>query len=182
MGTSNMLFKLAVGACLPTLVLGSAQAVTITPSSVTLVNGAKQSIELSNVVGKSITVSNSAPKVASISKVEPNKYRINGVSAGTTTIRFKDSKNTATLTVVVTATTATALNGRLLASNCFQCHGTNGMGGFDKLAGQSANELYSELKKFSTGEEDPDGLMSAHAKGFSDAQIRAIANYLATVR
>ncbi|MFD2451435.1 c-type cytochrome [Ideonella paludis] len=35
--------------------------------------------------------------------------------------------------------------GRLLASNCFQCHGTNGAGpGFDRLAGKSANEI---LKK-----------------------------------
>ena len=40
-------------------------------------------------------------------------------------------------------TTASAVpNGRLLASNCFQCHGTNGKGpGFDKLAGKSASSL-----------------------------------------
>ena len=39
--------------------------------------------------------------------------------------------------------------GRLLASNCFACHGTNGRpaGGFDRLAGESASEIYDELKE-----------------------------------
>jgi len=42
--------------------------------------------------------------------------------------------------------------GRLLASNCFQCHGTNGKGpGFDKLAGKSSNEIYKDLKEFQSG-------------------------------
>ena len=36
-------------------------------------------------------------------------------------------------------------DGRLLASNCFQCHGTNGKGpGFDKLAGKSASERWTQ--------------------------------------
>jgi cytochrome subunit of sulfide dehydrogenase len=40
--------------------------------------------------------------------------------------------------------------GRLLASNCFQCHGTNGKptsGGFDRLAGESVSEIYNELER-----------------------------------
>ncbi|WP_425485618.1 c-type cytochrome, partial [Hydrogenophaga aromaticivorans] len=38
--------------------------------------------------------------------------------------------------------------GRLLASNCFQCHGTNGRGpGFERLAGESADEIYDELRE-----------------------------------
>ena len=37
--------------------------------------------------------------------------------------------------------------GRLLASNCFQCHGTDGRGGFDRLAGKSSNEIYNELRE-----------------------------------
>ncbi len=69
---------------------------------------------------------------------------------------------------------------RLLASNCFQCHGTYGSGGFERIAGESATELYSELKEFaaSTG---TDNIMAAHAAGYTDAQLRAIAAYLATV-
>lgn len=72
--------------------------------------------------------------------------------------------------------------GRLLASNCFQCHGTNGKGpGFDKLAGKSASELYKELLEFRAGKEGR-GIMAAHALGYSDAQLRALSTYLSTQR
>ena len=72
--------------------------------------------------------------------------------------------------------------GRLLASNCYQCHGTNGRGpGFDDIAGKSARELYKDLKEFQSGEEG-DGLMAAHARGYTDAQLMAIARYLARQR
>ena len=73
-------------------------------------------------------------------------------------------------------------DGRLLASNCFQCHGTNGKGpGFDKLAGKSASELYKELLEFRAGKEGK-GIMAAHAMGYSDAQLRALSTYLSTQR
>ena len=76
------------------------------------------------------------------------------------------------------ATAQTVPAGRLLASNCFQCHGTNGRGpGFDRLAGKSANELYSELKEFQSGKEG-NGIMAKHAMGFTDAQLRALADWL----
>lgn len=72
--------------------------------------------------------------------------------------------------------------GRLLASNCFQCHGTNGQGpGFDRLAGKSASELYSELKEFQSGKEGK-GIMANHALGYTDAQLRALAQWLSTQR
>lgn len=72
--------------------------------------------------------------------------------------------------------------GRLLASNCFQCHGTNGRGpGFDEIAGESARELFKDLKEFQAGEEG-NGLMAAHARGYTDAQLRALARYLARQR
>jgi cytochrome c553 len=72
--------------------------------------------------------------------------------------------------------------GRLLASNCFQCHGTNGKGpGFDKLAGKSASELYKELLEFRSGKEGK-GIMAAHVMGYSDAQLRALSTYLSTQR
>ncbi len=72
--------------------------------------------------------------------------------------------------------------GRLLASNCFQCHGTNGKGpGFDRLAGQSANSIYSDLKEFQSGKEG-NGIMARHALGYTDAQLRELSNWLATQR
>ena len=41
-----------------------------------------------------------------------------------------------------------ANDARLLASGCFQCHGTNGRGpGFERLAGESADEIYDELRE-----------------------------------
>lgn len=70
--------------------------------------------------------------------------------------------------------------GRLLASNCAQCHGTTrGSPGFDKLTGKSAAKIYSELKKFQSGRK-PGNIMTRHAMGFTDPQLREIAQYLST--
>ncbi|MBQ0936977.1 c-type cytochrome [Ideonella paludis] len=68
--------------------------------------------------------------------------------------------------------------GRLLASNCFQCHGTNGAGpGFDRLAGKSANEIFEEMKDFQAGKEG-NGIMAKHAWGYTDEQLRALSTWL----
>lgn len=66
--------------------------------------------------------------------------------------------------------------GRLLASNCFQCHGTNGSGGFDRLLGKG--DLLAELREYVSTPEGSD-IMAAHAQGYTDAQLQAIASYLA---
>ena len=68
--------------------------------------------------------------------------------------------------------------GRLLASNCFQCHGTNGRGSgtFESLAGKSASELYNELRDMKR-ENKPDDIMNVHARAYSDAQLQLIADY-----
>jgi cytochrome c553 len=99
--------------------------------------------------------------------------------------RYAPAIPLATLLLAAAALPAAAAEspaGRLLASNCYQCHGTNGRGpGFDELAGKSARELYKDLKEFQSGEEG-DGLMAAHARGYSDAQLRAISRYLARQR
>lgn len=72
--------------------------------------------------------------------------------------------------------------GRLLASNCFQCHGTNGKGpGFDTLAGKSSNEIYKDLKEFQSGKEG-DGIMAKHAMGYTDAQLLSLSSWLSTQR
>ena len=65
--------------------------------------------------------------------------------------------------------------GRLLASNCFQCHGTNGHG-MASLAGKSASDIAGDMKEMalkSPGEK----MMFAHARGYSAAQIDLIADY-----
>ena len=63
--------------------------------------------------------------------------------------------------------------GRLLASNCFQCHGTGGMGGFERIRGGEAAEVREYL-----GRNPADSIMAAHAQGFTRAQLDSIVAYL----
>lgn len=70
--------------------------------------------------------------------------------------------------------------GRLLASQCAQCHGTNGAGpGFDNIAGKNSAELYHELieMKYRTSIES---IMDRQARGYTDSQLQLISNYLST--
>ena len=77
------------------------------------------------------------------------------------------------------AGTATTVNqapstaGRLLASNCFQCHGTGGVGGFDRIRGSDAAEVRDYLRKSARSD-----IMAAHAQGYTSAQLDAIIAYL----
>jgi sulfide dehydrogenase cytochrome subunit len=80
----------------------------------------------------------------------------------------------------VAQTTAIDPPGRLLASNCFQCHGTNGKGGFETLAGKSASEIYNELLEIRA--ENKGNIMEPHARGYSDAQLRLMADYFSKQR
>ena len=43
---------------------------------------------------------------------------------------------------------------------------------------REAAELLSELRKFASGEEDPGGIMAAHAVGYTDQQLQLIADFL----
>jgi cytochrome subunit of sulfide dehydrogenase len=73
--------------------------------------------------------------------------------------------------------------GRLLASNCFQCHGTNGKpgaGGFERLAGKSEAEIYEELlelRKPPNTVEPEKEIMAVHANGFTLSELRLIARF-----
>jgi sulfide dehydrogenase cytochrome subunit len=71
--------------------------------------------------------------------------------------------------------------GQLLASMCFQCHGTNGLavGGFESIAGKSSREIYKELLEMS--KRKPEGIMDYQARAYTPNQILHIANYLATL-
>ena len=79
---------------------------------------------------------------------------------------------------VAAQTTTAPPAGRLLASNCFQCHGYDGKSsiGFERLSGESSNEIYNELREMRS-KSRPD-IMDMHARGYNDAQLRLIANYL----
>ncbi|MBQ0932673.1 c-type cytochrome [Ideonella alba] len=65
--------------------------------------------------------------------------------------------------------------GRLLASNCFQCHGTGGQGGFESITGEA-----DEVQRYRSLAAHParTDIMAAHAQGYTDAQIAAVIRYL----
>jgi len=72
-----------------------------------------------------------------------------------------------------TLTQPTNTTGRLLASNCFQCHGTGGVGGFDRIRGGNATEIRDYLSRSANS-----SIMAAHAQGYTTAQLNAIITYL----
>lgn len=79
--------------------------------------------------------------------------------------------------VSLAASAQTPPPGRALASQCAQCHGTNGNGpGFDELAGKSARELEGELLEMKN--RPVEGIMDRQARGYTDEQIRLISEYL----
>ena len=72
--------------------------------------------------------------------------------------------------------------GVILANNCFTCHGPNGhspgeIPSIDKL---SADDLATALKQFRSGER-ASTVMGRQAKGYSDADLEAIAKYIASI-
>lgn len=76
-------------------------------------------------------------------------------------------------------------DGRLLASNCMQCHATNGQPrpGFSSLAGKSASEITGEMlemARMTPGKEPEKDLMAVHARAYTRAEIDLIAKYLAS--
>lgn len=76
---------------------------------------------------------------------------------------------------------STPPSGRLLAAQCAQCHGTNGraVGGFESIAGMKANDLYKSLLEMSRRR--PENIMDLQARAYTPAQLRLIAEYLATL-
>ena len=68
------------------------------------------------------------------------------------------------------------LPGRNLASNCFQCHGTNGYAGELKIAGQSSSGIVSKLTDMKA--RDPrDNIMNVHARAYTAEEIKLIGDF-----
>ncbi|WML89667.1 cytochrome c class I [Thiothrix lacustris] len=102
---------------------------------------------------------------------------------GGTTSSGSSVNNITTASIASTAPVISAPDGaRLLASQCFQCHGMNGnsASGIEGIGGDSAAELVSEMleMKYST---DVNDIMHRQAMGYSEDQIRSIATYLAAL-
>ena len=154
------------------------QPMAVSPTNLSLTVGQSATLTISSATGE-IKIASSSTSVVSTSR-SGNVVTVTGKLAGSATVTISDSQTKVTVPIAVTGTTSAGEihPGRLLASNCYQCHGTNGSGGFDKLQGKSASELLGELRKFASGGEDPDGIMATHALGYDDAQLQLIADFL----
>lgn len=77
---------------------------------------------------------------------------------------------------------AKALHLRALAATCANCHGTNGRAvdgaSVPGLAGMPASYLAEQLRAFKAGSR-PATVMHQLARGYSDAQIDAVAGWFA---
>jgi cytochrome c553 len=78
-----------------------------------------------------------------------------------------------------------AIRARNLAATCAACHGTDGRSvpgeSMVRLAGQPKGSIAAQLRAFRDGQR-PATVMHQLAKGYSDAQIDAIAGHLEAVR
>lgn len=75
-------------------------------------------------------------------------------------------------------------SGELFATTCFQCHGSEGKyvgGTIPPLAGYPRDVMVQQLKDFKSGKR-PATIMDRHMKGYTDAEIEAIADYIATLK
>ena len=85
-----------------------------------------------------------------------------------------------TLLSVASAYAQDASSVRQWAATCASCHGTDGrsVGGIPpSLAGRPKSELVQTLLDFKSGKR-PATIMHQLAKGYSDAQLEAVATYL----
>lgn len=79
------------------------------------------------------------------------------------------------------ASNLTPLGVRALAANCAACHGTNGNsagGAVPGLAGTNKDYFVAQMKAFKDGKREAT-VMHQIAKGYSDAEIAAIADFFA---
>lgn len=76
---------------------------------------------------------------------------------------------------------AEVTRGAMLSTSCAGCHGTDGRspGSIPSISGKSAEFLEQTLKGFRSGG-IPSTVMGRHIKGYTDEEIRLIAEYFAS--
>jgi len=88
----------------------------------------------------------------------------------------------AAATALAAAWPAAAQEARYLAGNCANCHGTDGHstggGGMPGLAGLSRTYFVEQMNAFRSGARQAT-IMHQIAKGYSEAQIAALADHFA---
>jgi cytochrome subunit of sulfide dehydrogenase len=85
-----------------------------------------------------------------------------------------------TAALVAPALAQDAPQGRYLAANCANCHGTGGQsaGVMPSLAGLPRERIVTAMSEFKAGKR-PATIMHQLAKGYTDAQIELMAAYFA---
>ncbi len=68
-----------------------------------------------------------------------------------------------------------------MINNCYSCHGTDGRspGSIPSLTGKNAEQALLMLKEFKSGQLATT-VMTRHAKGYTDVELEALANYIGT--
>jgi sulfide dehydrogenase cytochrome subunit len=69
------------------------------------------------------------------------------------------------------------LPGRALASNCFQCHGTNGYAGELKIAGQGKSGILDAINEMKS-KNPRSNIMNVHAQGYTAQEMELIADFI----
>jgi sulfide dehydrogenase cytochrome subunit len=73
--------------------------------------------------------------------------------------------------------------GMMLSNSCAGCHGTDGKspGAIPSINGKSAEFITQSLEEFRAGSK-PSTVMERHAKGYSDEEIKMIAEYFSRLK
>lgn len=73
--------------------------------------------------------------------------------------------------------------GALMATTCYACHGTDGhsAGSIPSIYGYPPEIMIAQMKAFRDGTR-PATVMDRHATGYTDEEIKLIAEYLSTLR
>lgn len=87
------------------------------------------------------------------------------------------------LAATTTSQAAGITQGAMLSNSCAACHGTDGKspGAIPSIHGKSAQFISRALTEFRSGER-PSTVMGRHIKGYSDEEIRLIAEHFATLK
>jgi len=96
------------------------------------------------------------------------------------------------LTILVSALALSALslvaapNGKALSAKCAGCHGVDfskhALGRSDVVKGWSASKIEAALRDYKTTTESDELVMRTEVKNFSNAQIKAIAKYISSIK
>lgn len=80
-------------------------------------------------------------------------------------------------------THAATPSGQMLANTCVGCHGNGGVskGAAPSIAGLSAEQMTQAMQDYKSGKR-PGTIMDRIAKGYSDEEIKAMAEYLAAMK